>query len=158
MLLPKSLCIKTSPRGPFLNRKWDFGRFWADWQYRKKKALIRLWATFEGWVWVGQVKTSMNSGNTLAKSNCTHYSTLSGPPDISLGFGTLKKNQNQNTDFKKVGSKKRVIIIQKVKRQPGPFSFWIKMTLFFSPCFFLVQNMDLIFFRVINWPKFSKQE
>jgi hypothetical protein len=65
----------------------------------------------------------MNSGNTLAKSNCTHYSTLSGPPDISLGFGTLKKNQNQNTDFKKVGSKKRVIIIQKVKRQPGPFSF-----------------------------------
>ena len=54
----------------------------------EKKALIRLWATFEGWVWVGQIKTSMNSGNTLAKSNCTHYSTLSGPPDIILGSGT----------------------------------------------------------------------
>ena len=46
------------------------------------------------------------------------------------------KNQVQNMDLKKAGCKKtRVIVIQKEKRQPGFFSFWITMTLFFCTCF-----------------------
>ena len=38
-------------------------------------------------------------------------------------------------DLKKAGSKNRVIVLQKEKKQPGLFSFWITMTLFFAPCF-----------------------
>ena len=54
---------------------------------------------------------------------------------------------------KKQGTKNRAIVIQKEKRQPNLFSFWIKMTLFFTPCF-----LHPIFFRVANRPMFSKQE
>jgi hypothetical protein len=36
---------------------------------------------------------------------------------------TLKKNWAQNMEFKKQGSKNRVIVIQKEKKQPGSFSF-----------------------------------
>ena len=39
----------------------------------------------------------------IAQSICTHYSNLSGRPDIFLGSGTLKKVQNMG--FKKLGAK-----------------------------------------------------
>ena len=51
-------------------------------------------------------------------------------------------------------AKHRVIVIQKEKRQPGLFAFWIKMTLYFSPCFFQVHILDLIF-KVPNPKKIS---
>ena len=54
---------------------------------------------------------------TVAQSICTHYSSLSGRPDIFLG-STTQKNQVQNIDLKN-----RVIVIQKEKKQPGLFSF-----------------------------------
>ena len=53
---------------------------------------------------------------------CTHYSNLSGRPNISLGYGMFK-NQVQNMDPEKQGAKNRVIIIEKEKRLPGLFSF-----------------------------------
>ena len=58
------------------------------------------------------------NARSIAQSICTHYSILSGRPDIFLGSGTfLRKVQN-------MGCKK-----------PGLFSFWITMTLFFTSCF-----------------------
>ena len=42
---------------------------------------------------------------TCAQSICTHYSSLSGWPDIFLGSGTLKKVQNMGC--KKQGAKKQ---------------------------------------------------
>ena len=60
--------------------------------------------------------------------------------------------------WKKQGAKNRVILIQKEKRQPGLFFFWLTKTLFFVPCFFQVHILHLIFFRVTNQPMFSKQE
>ena len=44
--------------------------------------------------------------DSIAQSLCTHYSSLSGRPDIFLGSGTLK-NQVQNMDLKKARSKKQ---------------------------------------------------
>ena len=58
----------------------------------------------------------------FAQSICTHYSSLSGQPDIFLGFGTLKK------------------------RRPGClFSFWITMILFFCTLLFATHFLDLFF-------------
>jgi len=47
--------------------------------------------------------------------------------------------------WKKQGAKNRVILIQKEKRQPGLFFFWLTKTLFFVPCFFQVHILHLIF-------------
>jgi hypothetical protein len=44
--------------------------------------------------------------NINAQSICTHYSSLSGQPDIFLGSGTLKK-KIQNMGCKKQGAKKQ---------------------------------------------------
>ena len=73
----------------------------------------------------------VNSRASLNQSICTVISNLSGRSDIFLGSG----NRIQNIESKKQGAKNRVIVIQKEKRQPGLFPFWITMTLFFAPCF-----------------------
>ena len=78
--------------------------------------------------------------STFTHSICTHYSSLSGWPDIFLGSGTLK-NQVQNMDLKKAGSKKQGYCYS--KRENAAFS-WITMTLFFH----------LAFFRSIFWTWF----
>ena len=52
-------------------------------------------------------KSNLESAKkTSRQSICTHYSSLSGQPDIFLGSGTLK-NEVQNMDLKKAGSKKQ---------------------------------------------------
>ena len=48
-------------------------------------------------------------------------------------FATLKKIRVQNMGCKKQGAKNKVIVIQKEKRQPGLFFFWLTMTLLFAP-------------------------
>ena len=58
----------------------------------------------------------------VVESICTHYSELSGKPDIFLGSGTFKKSGTL-LFFKKQGAKNRAIVIQKEKSQPGLFSF-----------------------------------
>ena len=63
---------------------------------------------------------------------------LSGRPKIFLGPGTKKKSS--------------------MKYWPEKNRLQIAMTLFFSTCFFQVHILDLIFFKVTNWPKFSEQE
>ena len=60
-------------------------------------------------------------------------------------------------DLKKAGSKNRVIVIQKEKRQPDLFSCWMTMALFFSPCFFHVHILDLIFSGSQTDPCFQKK-
>ena len=69
-----------------------------------------------------------------------------------------ENNWVQNMGFKKQNAKNRVIVIQKEKRQPGLFSFWITMTLLFCTLLFATHILELIFFRVTNRPMFSKQE
>ena len=85
--------------------------------------------------------------HTIAQSICTHYSKLSGRPDIFLGSGTLKKSGPKKSRV----PKNRVIVIQKENRQPGLFSFGITMTLifctliFFGPDFFSGSQTDPCF-------------
>ena len=68
---------------------------------------------------------------TVAHSICTHYSCFE-----NMGwFVTLKKIRSKIWTWKKQVAKNRVIVIQKEKRQPGLFSFWITMILFYAPCF-----------------------
>ena len=50
-------------------------------------------------------RDSCITSHTVAQSICTHYSSLSGRPDIFLGPGTLKKVQNMSC--KKQGAKKQ---------------------------------------------------
>ena len=54
--------------------------------------------------------------DTHAQSICTHYSSLSGRPDMFLGSENFKKVKNMGC--KKQGAKNRVIVIQKEKKQP----------------------------------------
>jgi hypothetical protein len=83
----------------------------------------------------------------IAQSICTHYSKLSGRPDIFLGSGTLKKSGPKKSRV----PKNRVILIQKENRQPGLFSLEITMTLilctllFFGPDFFSGSQTDPCF-------------
>ena len=65
---------------------------------------------------------------------CTHYSNLSGRPDIFLGSGTLKK-QGPKYGVQKAGCKKQGHCYSKREEAAALFSFWIIMTLFFAPCF-----------------------
>ena len=55
--------------------------------------------------------------NLIAQSICTHYSSLSGQPDIILGSGTKKSVQNMGC--KKQGAKVGSLLLKKKKRQPG---------------------------------------
>ena len=93
----------------------------------------------------------------FAKSICTHYFSLSGPPDIFLGSGTLRKRSKIWVAKSRV-QKTRISVIQKEKKQPGLFSFWITMTQFFCTLFFETHSLYQTFFRVTNRPMFSKQE
>ena len=54
---------------------------------------------------------------------------------------------------KKQVAKNQVIVVQKI-RQPGLFSFWITMTLFFAPCF-LAKSRVPDFFKVQDPKKIS---
>ena len=93
----------------------------------------------------------------VAESICTHYSNLSGRPDIFLGSGNFKKSGTLLFAKSKV-QKNRVTVFQKEKRPGCLISFWITMTLvFLHPVFFKKQG-SWFFFRVTNWPWFSKQE
>ena len=58
----------------------------------------------------------------FAESICTHYSNLSGRPDIFLGSGTFKKSGTLLFAKSRV-QKNRVIVIQKEKRPGCLFSF-----------------------------------
>ena len=86
----------------------------------------------------------------VAESICTHYSKLSGQPDIFLGSGTLKKLGTLLFAKSRV-QKNRVNVIQKEKRSGCLFSFWITMTLFFGfeksrvPNFFQGHKPTLVF-------------
>ena len=62
-------------------------------------------------------------------------------------FRVWKKSGPKYGSEKSRVQKSRVIVIQKEKRQPGLFSFWITMTLFFAPCFFQVHILGLDFFQ-----------
>ena len=75
-----------------------------------------------------------NQGHRFAQSICTYYSSVSGRPDIFLGYGTLKKNQNMGC--KNRVQKTRAIVIQKEKRPCCLFSFWIKITHLFCSLLF----------------------
>ena len=68
----------------------------------------------------------------LAQSICTHYSCF----ENQGRFVTLKKKLGILLFSKSRVQKTRVIVIQKEKRQPGLFSFWITMTLLFCTLFF----------------------
>ena len=60
----------------------------------------------------------------LAQSICTHYSDLSGRPDIFLGSGTLKKSgPKYGSEKSRVQKKSSVIVIKKEKRPGCIFSF-----------------------------------
>ena len=71
-------------------------------------------------VWVGHacvkimiyvVKMTILHTTAVAQSICTHYSKLSGRPDIFLGSGTLKKSGPKKAGCQKTGSllfKKRI--------------------------------------------------
>ena len=61
---------------------------------------------------------------TVAQSIGTHYSSLSGRPDIFLGSGTFKKSGTLLFEKSRV-QKNRVIVILKEKRPGCLFSFWI---------------------------------
>ena len=84
---------------------------------------------------------------SLAQSICTHYSKLSGRPDIFLGSGTLKKLGPKKSRV----PKNRFIVIQKENRQTGLFSFGITMTLIFCTLLFL----DLIFLKFQTLKKYQ---
>ena len=71
----------------------------------------------------------------IAESICTHYSNLSGRPDIFLGSWTFKKSGTQLFAKSRV-QKNRVIVIQNEKRPGCLFSFCITLIWFFAPCFF----------------------
>ena len=58
----------------------------------------------------------------VAESICTHYSNLSGRPDILLGSGTFKKLGTLLFAKSRV-QKNRVIVNQKEKRLGCSFSF-----------------------------------
>ena len=89
---------------------------------------------------------------TIAQSICTHYSSF----ENQGRFVTLQKNRAPGF-LKKAGrvQKTKVIVIQKEKRQPGLFSFWITMTPFFAPRFFQVHTLDLIFFKFQTLKKYQ---
>ena len=91
-------------------------------------------------------QTKLRSYLKLAQSICTHYSCF----EIMGRFATLKKNRVQNMGCKKQGAKNRVIVIQKERRQPGLFSFWITMTLFFAPLRFATQTLKQYQVELIN--------
>ena len=59
---------------------------------------------------------------TLAESICTHYSNLSGQPDIHLGSGTLKK-QGPKYGVQKAGCKKQGHCYSKIEEAAALFSF-----------------------------------
>ena len=67
-----------------------------------------------------------------AQSTCTHYSCFENQGQ----FVTLKKKSGTLLFSKSTMQKTRVIVIQKEKRQPGLYSFWITMTLFFCTLIF----------------------
>ena len=94
--------------------------------------------------------------HTIAESICTHYSNLSGRPDIFLGSGTFKKSGTLLFAKSRV-QKNRVIVIQKEKRPGCIFSFWIDITLVFCTLLFSKSRVP-DFFKVTNRPWFSKQE
>ena len=95
-------------------------------------------------LWSYALLTNKCMINSLAQSICTHYSCFE-----KMGrFVTLEKIRSKIWTWKKQVAKNRVIVIQKENRQPGLFSFWITMTLFFAPCFFEVHILDLIFLKL----------
>ena len=73
-------------------------------------------------------RAGLDGVSTVAQSICTHYSNLSGRPDIFLVSGTFKKLGTLLFAKSRV-QKNRVTVIQKEKRTGCLISFWIKMTL-----------------------------
>ena len=69
----------------------------------------------------------------IAQSICTHYSKISGRPDIFLGSGDFQKVLRHGSQ--KVGCKYRVIVTQKEKRQPGLSFFNNNGPIFLHPDF-----------------------
>ena len=88
-----------------------------------------------------EVKPPKLSRNVLAQSICTHYSCFE-----NMGrFVTLKKIRSKIWTWKKQVAKNKVIVIQKEKKQPGLFSFWITMTLLFATHIFTGSQTDPCF-------------
>ena len=110
--------------------------------------------------WTTASKLPIILHDILAQSICIHYSisSLSGQPNIFFRVWNLRKSGPKYGPEKIMAQKKRVIVIPKEKRQPGLFSFGITMTLFFCTLLFSGPYFGPNFFRVTNWPMFSKQE
>ena len=64
----------------------------------------------------------LNGKVIIAVSICTHYSNLSGQPDIFLGSGTLKK-QGPKYGVQKAGCKKQGHCYSKREEAAALFSF-----------------------------------
>ena len=92
-------------------------------------------------------------GCTVAQSICTHYSSLSGRPDIFLGSGT-KKNQVQNMDLKKAGCKKQGHCYSKREEAAWSFLFLNNNDPGFCTLLFATHILDP-FFKVPDPKKIS---
>ena len=95
----------------------------------RKPASTLIWSKVspQGYIWflITVAVLIRYCPKTFSQSICTHYSCFE-----NMGrFVTLKKRS------KIWVAKIRVIVTQKEKRQPGLFSSWITMTLFFAPWF-----------------------
>ena len=87
--------------------------------------------------------------DSIAQSLCTHYSSLSGRPDISLGSGTLKKSGPKYEPEKSREQKTGTLLFKK-EEAAWPLLFLNQNDPVFSPCFIQVHVLDLIFFRATN--------
>ena len=72
--------------------------------------------------------------HTITQYICTHYSSLSVRSAIFQGLELFFKKV-QNMGCKKQGAKNQGQCYSNEKKQPGLFSFWITIILFFAPCF-----------------------
>ena len=89
---------------------------------KQKMSLLSLSVCNNGSIifaeWLKKIKNFV----TVAQSICTHYSSLSGRPDIFLGSGTLKK-PGLKYGVQKAGCKKQGHCYSKREEAAALFSF-----------------------------------
>ena len=134
-------------------RFWKMQYFWVGHHENQSCSLIQ-----KIFFYSIRFEVQLDVRKTFTQSICTHFSNLSGQPDIFLESGTFKKSGTLLFSKSRV-QKNGVIVIQKEKRPGCLFSFWITMTLVFCtlPAFFKKPGARF-FCRVTNRPWFSKLE
>ena len=137
------MCVVSNRRKEDLKSQWTFPR----------KTFLQKNAPIPQCIYIRTVTQS-----TVAKSICTHYSNLSGRPDIFLGSETLKKKLGPKYGVQKAGCKKQGHCYSKREEAAAFFSFLNNNDPVFCTLLFASHIFDLIFFRVTNRPMFSKQE